>query len=102
MSAVFFTIWVFIALIQIAVFAFYMGKSLSQNKTNLQETVDTFPICVYNGMAYWYEKGFLYRTKYKARGMRFDDKERVDQLESKDLLASDIISIINELEEAKT
>ena len=81
MSAVFFTIWVFIALIQITLFAFYMGKSLSQNKTNLQETVDTFPICLNNGMAYWSEKGFLYRTKYKARGMRVDDKERVDQLE---------------------
>ena len=101
MSSVFFTIWVFIALIQIAVFAFYMGKSLSQNKTNLQETVDTFPICVYNGMAYWYEKGDLYRTRYSARGMRFDNREKVNQLMSEDLSPSDIIHIIEELEEVE-
>jgi len=99
MSGIFFMIWVTIALTQIFVFSIYISKVLSKNRDT--ETVDTFPICVYNGMAYWYEKGDLYRTRYSARGMRFDNREKVNQLMSEDLSPSDIIHIIEELEEVE-
>jgi len=52
-------------------------------------------------MAYWYEKGDLYRTRYSERGMRFDKREKVNQLMSEDLSPSDIIHIIEELEEVE-
>lgn len=99
MSGIFFMIWVTIALTQIFVFSIYISKVLSKNRDT--ETVDTFAICIYNGMAYWYEKGDLYRTKYSARGMRFDNREKVNQLMSEDLSPSDIIHIIEELEEVE-
>lgn len=92
-------IWVTIALTQIFVFSIYISKVLSKNRDT--ETVDTFAICIYNGMAYWYEKGDLYRTRYSARGMRFDNREKVNQLMSEDLSPSDIIHIIEELEEVE-
>lgn len=99
MSGIFFMIWVTIALTQIFVFSIYISKVLSKNRDT--ETVDTFAICIYNGMAYWYEKGDLYRTRYSARGMRFDNREKVNQLMSEDLSPSDIIHIIEELEEVE-
>lgn len=101
MSELFFIVWVCIALTQISLFAFYMGKSLSQGRVEHKETIDTFPIYVYNGMAYWYEKDLLYRTKYKARGMDLNNKQKIDYLNLDDLSPADIIQIINELEEAE-
>lgn len=94
-----FFIWLAIATIQICLFSIFLFGQKVENKQ--EETIDTFPIYVYNGMAYWYEEGFLYRTKYKARGMSLDSKSKVDHLNSEDLSPSDLIHIINELEEAE-
>ena len=97
-----FFIWLLVAIIQITLFSFYLGKmSTIKKKETIEKTVDIFPICNYNGQMYWIEDKELYREDIKSPTMDKDKAEKVDQLDSKDLSPSEIIYIINMLEDAQ-
>lgn len=97
-----FFIWLVVAMIQIALFSFYLGKMNNFNKKELiEKTVDIVPVCNYNDNTYWMENGTLYREPIKSVTMSIDRAEKIDQLESKDLSPSELIYIINILEGSK-
>lgn len=97
-----FFIWLIIAIIQITLFSFYLGKmNYFNNKEIASENIDIIPICNYNGHTYWLEDGSLYRENTKMVTMNKKRAERIDQLSSKDLNPSEIIYILDLLEETK-
>lgn len=97
-----FFVWIIIAITQITLFAFYLGKMNSWNKKEFfTETVDIIPICNYNGNTYWLNEGFLYREKSSMVTMDKKKAEKIDQLNAKDLSPSEIIYILDLLEEVK-
>lgn len=97
-----FFVWLIVASIQITIFAFYLGKMNSWNKKEIiTETVDIIPICNYNDNTYWLNDGFLYREKSSMVTMDKKRAEKIDQLNAKDLSPSEIIYILDLLEEVK-
>ena len=97
-----FFVWLIVAIIQIVLFSFYLGKMSGYKKDKkVEETIDIVPICNYNGQMYWIEETNLYREKVGAVTMDKKKAEKIDQLNSHDLNPSEIIYIINMLEDAQ-
>lgn len=97
-----FFIWFVIAIVQIVLFSIFLGKMFAMNKQDsVTETIDILPVCNYNGQMYWIEGKDLYREDSSRPTMDKKKAERVDQLDAKDLSPSEIIYIINMLEDAK-
>lgn len=96
-----FFIWVAIAIVQVVLFSFYLGKLSKHDQKIVEEPIDIIPICNYNGNTYWLEDSGLYREKTKNITMKKNNAERVDQLNSIDISPSEIIYIISVLEDNK-
>lgn len=92
-----FIIWMAIAITQIVLFSFFLGK---MSKDNKEETIDIIPVANYNNMTYWMEDKVLYREHCSSVTMNSSKAETVDQLNS-GLNPDEIIYIINMLEESK-
>lgn len=97
-----FIIWMVIAISQVILFSFFLGK-MSRDKTkdeNSEETIDIIPVANYNDMTYWLEDRVLYREHRSSVTMNKSRAEVVDQLNS-GLNPNEIIYIINLLEDSK-
>lgn len=98
-SSLAFAIWIPIALTQIILFVIYLTKNKEKTTEIIEETIDIIPIYVYNGMAYWKDRGNLMRAKYLNSSVNIDTGQKVDQLNS-DLLPSELMEILEGLEKA--
>jgi hypothetical protein len=97
-----FFVFVVIATFQIVLFSIYLAKINNWSKQEKNtEIIDIIPVCNYNGKTYWLEKDCLYRENISVVTMDTNKAERIDQLNAKDLSPSEIIYILNLLEEAK-
>lgn len=97
-----FFVWLLVAIIQITLFSFYLGKMSKSDKQEIfHETIDIVPICNYNGKTYYLENGSLYRENVGMVTMDKRNAEEIDQLNSKDLNPSEIIYILDLLEDTK-
>jgi hypothetical protein len=48
-----FFVWVIIAIVQVVLFSFYLGKLSKHDQKIIEESIDIIPICNYNGYNYW-------------------------------------------------
>lgn len=97
-----FFVWLIVAIIQIALFSFYLGKINGfSNKEEYVKTVDIIPVCNYNGYTYWLEESSLYRENTKSATLDKKNAEKIDQISSKDLSPAEVIYILQLIEEAK-
>lgn len=84
---------------QITIFTIYLFRK--NNTETIEEKIDIIPICNYNGKTYWLDGSNLYREDIGKITMDTKTAERIDQLNAKDLSASEIIFIVETIGDNK-
>lgn len=77
-----FIIWLVIAITQICLFSFFLGKISSEKDKKVESDIDIVPIVNYNSKAYWIYDDSLYREESDNITIDIKKAEKVDQLNS--------------------